>query len=199
MRLTKAVREEVLDSIVHYKLGERKERLLGVMSAHAFNSIVDHGIKAAGFPVGIFVNPQKGLFGSWTNVAPKSQHTKHHDAFRGWGRTDNEYITHSDARPSGEKRFVPHVMGQTYHSDVFNYTEGDIPGLDSFVDEALALEKEFKQIKREVMAILNSATTLKRLDEAWPEARQFFPAEAQKRMAKPPVIQTGSVNALLGI
>ena len=199
MRLTKDDRTIILAKIIAFKLGQLKERLLTVISSQAFNAVVDYGIKAAGFSVGIFENAQEGLFPSWSGVRVGNEHEIYKEAFGGYRTIPTDYIRGADRVPSGKSRYVPHVINNHWHRDDFDTPVGAVPELDIFVDEAIAMEAEYQNIKREVMAVLNSVTTLKRLGEVWPECAQFFPEEIQRQRAKPPAIKTERVNSILGL
>lgn len=63
--------------------------------------------------------------------------------------------------------------------------------------EALRDEKRSARIKLDAM--LSSISTVKKLQEVWPEGAQFYAKFAEKPAALPPAIRVEDVNAALGL
>lgn len=67
-----------------------------------------------------------------------------------------------------------------------------------FYQEVEKFNSKKEEIEGQVLAVVNSCTTVKKLLEVWPEGEQFIPAK-QAIAAKPPAIETDALNKLLGV
>ena len=84
-------------------------------------------------------------------------------------------------------------------------SQGSIPEGDlaeritahAMAKEALRDEKRSARIKLDAM--LSSISTVKKLQEVWPEGAQFYAKFAEKPAALPPAIRVEDVNAALGL
>lgn len=79
---------------------------------------------------------------------------------------------------------------------------GDHPLVLRFHD----LEDQFKELENKrdalrlkIRAVLNSVTTVKKLLEVWPEAKELLPAQLEEARVQLPAVQTASLNAELGL
>lgn len=64
--------------------------------------------------------------------------------------------------------------------------------------EALIKKKE-DEIKANVKAALNSVSTIKRLIDVWPEAKELIPDDINKTSATLPAVQVEDLNNLIGL
>ncbi|MBW5406898.1 Nmad5 family putative nucleotide modification protein [Morganella morganii] len=64
--------------------------------------------------------------------------------------------------------------------------------------EALIQKKE-DEIKANVKAALNSVSTIKRLIDVWPEAKELIPDDINKTTATLPAVQVEDLNNLIGL
>lgn len=56
-----------------------------------------------------------------------------------------------------------------------------------------------KVLTAQVMSVLNSATTIKKLVEIWPEARELLPPNEQPIISNVPAVLISSLNAAIGL
>ena len=61
------------------------------------------------------------------------------------------------------------------------------------------LSEEKRSTRRKLDAMLSSITTVKKLEEAWPEGKPFYERFAQKAAPLPPAIRVDDINAALGL
>ena len=62
-----------------------------------------------------------------------------------------------------------------------------------------ALRDEKRSARAKLNAMLSSISTVKKLQEVWPEGAQFYAKFAEKPAALPPAIRVEDVNAALGL
>lgn len=85
------------------------------------------------------------------------------------------------------------------------YDAGTLLAGDPLVDEFYALEDEKKQLTDEkqvleaqLRGLLDGITTIKKLLEVWPEARELLPA-TEAKAANLPTVLVSSLNAAIGL
>ena len=61
------------------------------------------------------------------------------------------------------------------------------------------LRDEKRQTRRKLDAMLASISTIKKLEEAWPEGKPFYERFAEKAAPLPPAIRVSDINAALGL
>lgn len=54
-------------------------------------------------------------------------------------------------------------------------------------------------LRLKIRAVLNSVTTVKKLLDVWPEAKELLPAQLEEARVQIPAVQTASLNAELGL
>lgn len=91
-------------------------------------------------------------------------------------------------------------QGYSCHRSQGSIPEGDLAEritAHAMAKEALRDEKRSARIKLDAM--LGSISTVKKLQEVWPEGAQFYAKFAEKPAALPPAIRVEDVNAALGL
>ena len=61
------------------------------------------------------------------------------------------------------------------------------------------LDNKRDTLRLKVRAVLNSVTTVKKLLDVWPEAKELLPAQLEEARVQLPAVQTASLNAELGL
>jgi len=61
------------------------------------------------------------------------------------------------------------------------------------------IDADEEAIKRKVGALLNTCTTVKRLLDVWPEAKELLPAKLQESKTQLPMVQTSELNSIIGL
>lgn len=101
-------------------------------------------------------------------------------------------------RVEGDGLPVPH--GDGYCNRLGTIPHG--PLCDSIRAHANALKElnsEREKARYAVTALLNSASTINRLREIWPEGEKFFPPAESTARASLPTLRVAAVNTMLGL
>ena len=80
--------------------------------------------------------------------------------------------------------------------------EGDHPLVLQFhelTNREAAIEKRSSDLRIQVNAVLDSCTTVKKLLDVWPEAKELLPTYVEEARPQLPAVQTAELNALIGL
>lgn len=61
------------------------------------------------------------------------------------------------------------------------------------------LQKRRDTLRQTIRAVLNSCTTVKKLLDVWPEAKELLPTQLEEARSTLPAVQTAELNAALGL
>lgn len=61
------------------------------------------------------------------------------------------------------------------------------------------LDKRCRDLKAKIRAVLNSCTTVKKLLDVWPEAKELLPEQLEEARPQLPAVQTADLNAAIGL
>ena len=105
-----------------------------------------------------------------------------------------EYDAYSDTNKRVKHKIVPVDSSVTYAAD------------HNFTKEFLLIEGDYKTtcekrdgLHAQVKATLDQFTTIKKLLEAWPEAKDLLPDDVDEVKPKLPVVQVQDLNCLIGL
>lgn len=80
--------------------------------------------------------------------------------------------------------------------------EGDHPLVLQFhelTNRGADIEKRSSDLRIQVNAVLDSCTTVKKLLDVWPEAKELLPTDVEEARPQLPAVQTAELNALIGL
>lgn len=80
--------------------------------------------------------------------------------------------------------------------------EGDHPLAARFHElenQEAAIKDRCDALRLKIRAVLNSVTTVKKLLDVWPEAKELLPTQLEEARIQLPAVQTASLNAELGL
>lgn len=114
------------------------------------------------------------------------------------GGLHNEY--HIRVNLAGVNVLLPKERFIVPHSDRF--LKADNPLVQQFYDleaEGETIEAKRAEVSSHVRGTLQQFTTVKKLLEAWPEAKELLPPAEANEARQLPVVQVADLNALVGL
>lgn len=101
--------------------------------------------------------------------------------------------------PSFRDKDVPRKIAPDRGEVTLNAGDPMVEQLYSIDNDAKQLKSEIEQLTASLWAVLNSATTDKRLIEIWPEAVAFIPAAEKANTPQLPALPIAELNKLIGL
>jgi hypothetical protein len=169
MKLTKQIREEILEALLDHAFGAQEKELLQqehVLAGEVYNELYTQEERDFMEKVG-----SKRFY--------TTSHLSYHSDNSGWGRLK-----------LNEPKFeMP--KGTPYNGKLLGKIE-------AYRDAYTTLGKVRSAARDEAQGILNSVTTAKRLIEVWPEIASFVPTE-RVTSRNLPALQVVELNRILGV
>lgn len=177
-RLTKQLREAMLDSILSHAFGEKRADTLKIKNICAEKVYSDiygkHLIAMESLPKGFLA--KSSIF--YISIAGRSH-----------------IVRLSESRLIGNKHDNSYYKAKLYAGD-----EAIAIEYQKAVDACDDLETQRKQMSREITPVLESVHTFKKLWEVWPESKSLLEKfEAKPAIAILPAVQVNKLNVALGL